>query len=200
MQETIVIYKIMAVIEGLSRRDGVDQRSDFDGCQLPCVAKIGLSEAKDPLTSVRLYLKRSLAYPWNNYIKRWIKRIYYLYVRYTKRPQNQIVAKNFIHVPALKKGDKVRVRSLEEISTTLDPFNELKGCAFLIQMNQYCGTEQRVFKVMDRFLDERDYKVKKTRGLILLENNFCNGTPVFGACDRSCFLFWREEWLEKIDN
>jgi hypothetical protein len=64
-------------------------------------------------------------------------------------------------------------------------------------MYQYCGTQQRVRKSMQRFLDERDYKVKKVRGVILLENVICNGTAAFGACDRCCFLFWREEWLEK---
>ncbi len=26
----------------------------------------------------------------------------------------------------------------------------------------------------------------------------CNGTPTFGPCDRCCFLFWREEWLERV--
>jgi len=82
--------------------------------------------------------------------------------------------------------------------STLDPFNELKGCSFPSQMYQYCGTEQKVFRVMKYFMDERDYRMKKTRGIILLENIFCNGTAVFGDCDRCCFLFWREEWLEKI--
>lgn len=96
-------------------------------------------------------------------------------------------------------GDWVRVRSWEEIQPMLDPFKETRGCAFLEDMRKYCGTKQRVFKSMERFLDERDYKVKKVRGVILLENVICGGVPAFGRCDRSCFLFWREEWLEKID-
>jgi hypothetical protein len=90
------------------------------------------------------------------------------------------------------------VRALDEIKETLDPFGELKGCSFLEEMSKYCGTEQKVFRVMRLFMDERDYKMKKTRGIILLENIFCNGTAAFGQCDRSCFLFWREEWLQKI--
>jgi len=28
---------------------------------------------------------------------------------------------------------------------------------------------------------------------------YCQGTPDLGRCDRSCFYFWREEWLEKLD-
>jgi hypothetical protein len=26
------------------------------------------------------------------------------------------------------------------------------------------------------------------------------GTPDYGRCDRACFYFWREEWLEKLDS
>jgi hypothetical protein len=99
----------------------------------------------------------------------------------------------------LNAGDWVHVRSRAEIQAMLDPFKETKGCAFLEDMYKYCDTKQRVFKSMERFLDERDYKVKKVHGVILLENVICSGTPAFGRCDRSCFLFWREEWLEKIE-
>jgi hypothetical protein len=52
---------------------------------------------------------------------------------------------------------------------------------------------------MERFLDERDYKVKKAKGIVLLKDVICHGTPVFGRCDRCCHLFWRVEWLEKIE-
>ncbi len=101
-----------------------------------------------------------------------------------------------VHLTA---GDLVRVRSKEEIQATLDSWRELKGCKFITEMGQYCGTQQRVFKSVERFMDERDYKVKKTRGLVLLDGVFCEGTAVQGRCDRSCFFFWREEWLEKLD-
>jgi hypothetical protein len=51
---------------------------------------------------------------------------------------------------------------------------------------------------MEKFLDERDYRVKKCKGIILLEGAICGGTAYFGRCDRACFFFWREEWLEKL--
>lgn len=172
--------------------------TDFEGCQLPCVPKFALTVAHNPSNSVYLNFKRLVAYPWNYYIKKWIKKIYYSFIHLKGSSSYQIAAKSFTPETILKTGDLVRVRSIEEISRTLDPFRELKGCSFLHEMHQYCGTEQKVFRSMHHFLDERDYKLKKTRGLILLENVFCNGTPVFGKCDRCCFLFWREEWLEKI--
>jgi hypothetical protein len=98
----------------------------------------------------------------------------------------------------IKVGDHVRVRSWQDIEATLNPFKELQGCAFLSEMKQFCDTNQTVLQVMERFLDERDYKVKKVRGIVLLEGILCRGTPVFGRCDRCCHLFWREEWLEKV--
>lgn len=98
----------------------------------------------------------------------------------------------------MQAGDIVRVKSCAEISSTLNNWNQLKGCAFMEEMWPYCGTTQKVLKRVEKFLDERDYLVKKCRGLVILENVMCSGTVDFGACDRSCFFFWREEWLEKM--
>lgn len=177
-----------------------NQVIDFEGCQLPSVSKLHVIPFENPSQSLWISLKRALAYPWNYHIKSWLKRIYRTFMRFMGGTSRQINVNTFKPLSQYKSGDMVKVRSLEEIKITLDPFNELKGCSFLASMHQYCGTEQRIFKSMERFLDERDYKLKRTRGLIILENIFCPGTPVFGPCDRSCFLFWREEWIEKLNN
>jgi hypothetical protein len=66
------------------------------------------------------------------------------------------------------------------------------------EMAEYCGSTRRVLKPMNRFVDERELRVKKSKGIILLEGVMCQGTGGFGSCDRFCFVFWREEWLEKI--
>jgi len=99
----------------------------------------------------------------------------------------------------LKAGDLVRVRSREEIEATLNHWRQLRGCTFMPEMARCCGTTQRVLKPMERFVDERDLRVKRSRGIVLLEGICCQGTADFGRCDRSCLLFWREEWLEKSD-
>ena len=102
-------------------------------------------------------------------------------------------------VQELQSGDLVRVRSREEIQATLNKWNQLKGCSFMEEMWPYCNTLQRVEKRIEKFLDERDYLIKKTKGIIILKDVFCQGTKDFGDCDRTCFFFWREEWLEKVD-
>jgi hypothetical protein len=172
--------------------------SNFDGCQLQCVPKFSIGRAQDPERSFIKRIKRFLAVPWNKYVKKWLKQAYYMSIRRSGVSTAQIAASKFAPASPFMDGEIVRVRSREEIRATLDPFNELKGCAFLQKMYPYCDTQQRVFRSMHSFLDERDYKLKKVRGVILLENIMCNGAAAFGQCDRCCFLFWREEWLEKI--
>jgi hypothetical protein len=98
-----------------------------------------------------------------------------------------------------KAGDLVRVRSIKEIRATLNADNWLRGCKFMPEMEQYCGTTQRVFKPVERFINECDYTVRKAKGLVLLENVYCQGLARAGRCDRSCFYFWRVEWLEDLE-
>lgn len=171
--------------------------TNIDGCQLPCVPKFAMGVAKPGKKSFMGYIKIQLALPWNLYVKRWLKQTYFRFAQLQKNNPSQLAAKEFSPAIPFESGDLVWVRSREEIDATLDPFKELKGCAFLQEMYKYCDTQQRVLKSMQRFIDERDYKLKKVHGIILLEGVICNGTPAFGACDRCCFLFWREEWLKK---
>jgi len=172
--------------------------SNFNGCQLSSIPKFAVGPAKPAKRSFIVRIKRMLAVPWNYHVKKWLKRAYYTSLRWQGGSSAQTAAREFALTVPIGNGDYVKVRSAKEINSTLNAFKELKGCAFLPDMYQYCGTEQRVLKSMRQFMDERDYKLKKVHGVILLENVICNGTPTFGACDRCCFLFWREEWLEKI--
>ena len=91
----------------------------------------------------------------------------------------------------------VKIRPREAIEATLDRDRRYRGCTFLPQMAEYCGTTRRVLKSMNRFVDERDLKVKIAGGIILLEGILCKGAGEFGRCDRSCHLLWRKEWLEQ---
>ena len=100
---------------------------------------------------------------------------------------------------SLVAGQTVRVRSRAEIQATLDNWNHLRGCAFMEEMWPYCGTSQRVLKPVRRFVDERDHRLKKARGIVFLEGVHCQGTIDYGRCDRNCNYFWREEWLEKVE-
>ncbi len=98
----------------------------------------------------------------------------------------------------LKAGDHVRVRSKSEIDATLDRRGQLKGCSFLPEMLKYCNTSQEVLKPVERFVDERDLRIRRAKGIVLLDGITCLGTARLGHCDRNCLYFWREDWLERI--
>ena len=68
------------------------------------------------------------------------------------------------------------------------------------EMWTYCGTEQKILKRVEKLLDEHDYLMKKCKGIVILDGVMCQGTKDFGTCDRSCFYFWREEWLENLED
>jgi hypothetical protein len=174
----------------------------LEGCQIPGYQRIQEGNVNDGSRSPIMRFKRTFARPWNYFIKprfrRILKGIFHLQQKIRKSNHSSPATASVTTTAHLKAGDQVWVRSRNEIEATLDPFKELRGCAFLEYMWQYCDTNQRVLKPVERFLDERDYQVKKAKGMVLLEGVLCDGTPVFGRCDRSCHLFWREEWLQKI--
>ncbi len=101
----------------------------------------------------------------------------------------------------LQPGERVRVRPAEEIRKTLDEEGKFRGTLFTRDMWQYCGREMVVFKRVNMFLDERTNKIRKIRNTVLLKDAYCSGERAFGErCDRSCFLFWKEIWLERVED
>jgi hypothetical protein len=98
-----------------------------------------------------------------------------------------------------KPGDRVRVRSREEIKRTMNRLGKTRGCTFLPEMFNHCGKEFKVLKKVEHFFDESTHKMVKCSGILLLEGCYCTGTGTYtGRCDRNCFLFWCDNWLEKI--
>jgi hypothetical protein len=128
-----------------------------------------------------------------NYLLNWVSEVLGKKAAYPDE-----LKKNLLSL-TLKPGDLVRVKPEKEIRRTLNRWNQLRGCGIMEEMFGYCGTTQRVLKCVTRFLDERDYLIKKCSGIVTLEGLICHGTRDFGPCDRCCYYFWREEWLEKIE-
>ena len=172
-------------------------------CQIPCLQHIAEGIAEVPSESVgrrtKLMVRRRISpgreRAFKNYTNNWMNRFCQLTGRSTK-PKAPLPKST---LNGLQAGDWVRVRSLKEIEATINHWNQVKGCGFMPEMAEYCGTTHRILKHMKRFVDERDLLIKKSRGIILLEGVMCRGTAGFGSCDRACFHFWREEWLEKVN-
>jgi hypothetical protein len=174
-------------------------------CQITVLPQISQGYAPVPpesfLRKLRLFARRSLNARQVRLFKTKTDHILKLLKSKVFRRSEAASAEAVITTNKFNPGDTVRVKSREEIQLTLNTWGQLKGCMFMPnEMSKYCGTTQRVFKNLERFLDERDYHVKKAHGIVLLEGTYCQGTTDYGRCDRSCFFFWREEWLEKIED
>lgn len=173
--------------------------SDTD-CQIPCLQAIAVENAEmprqSPVQRLKFFIRRRMTPSQERKFKTksntLINRLLSVFGRPTKPTAPPVVSAH------LEAGDLVRVKSEEEIAATLNHWRQLKGCTFMPEMVRFCGTTHPVLKPLRRFVDERDLRTKKCTGIVLLEGAICQGTAAFGPCDRCCFLFWREEWLEKI--
>jgi hypothetical protein len=101
----------------------------------------------------------------------------------------------------LQPGDLVIVKSIGEISKTLDTAGRNRGLLFDRCMVKYVG---KIFKVdarIERFISPATGKMiltKKHTPLIRLAGLTCDGIANRG-CHRSDYLLWREIWLRKLD-
>jgi hypothetical protein len=107
--------------------------------------------------------------------------------------------------PPLQAGELVRVRAVDEIARTLDADGRCDGMSYLgVVMDRYAGRTFTVRKRIDYFFDERSWKMRRLRDAVILEGAYCEPAIEAGVawagCSRSCFLFWKEAWLERVDS
>src|SRR5262245_23583587 len=104
----------------------------------------------------------------------------------------------------LRRGDRVVVRSPEEILKTLDGDGTLHGLPFMPEMLDWCGrtfsVERRVAKTCvalapsvypNRRFAEDD--------VVVLAGPRCDGSGHDG-CKRSCKILWKEAWLRPVES
>jgi len=96
----------------------------------------------------------------------------------------------------LKPGDMVEVKSLPEILKTLDDKGRFHGLVFTPEMRKHCSRQYRVFKRLELMFDEYHKSQRRVKNTVLLEGVVCGGAGL--GCDRSCFLYWREAWLRRV--
>ena len=97
----------------------------------------------------------------------------------------------------LRPGELVEVKSVDEILATLGPNRKCRGLLWMTGMRKFCGRRYRVLKRVENVLLESNGELRKMRNTVSLEGVMCDGSE-FGACDRSCFHFWRETWLRRV--
>ncbi|MEO0248205.1 MAG: hypothetical protein ABIN58_01430, partial [candidate division WOR-3 bacterium] len=142
-------------------------------CQIPCLRRVAEGLAEVPPESVgrrvKLIIRRRLSPGKERAFKNRTNDLINRFCQLTGRNTKPCAFPGTEKQVPLRAGDLVRVRSRQEIEATLNHWRQLKGCTFMPEMAEYCGTTQRVLKPMQRFVDERDLRVKKSNGIVLLE-------------------------------
>jgi len=100
-------------------------------------------------------------------------------------------------VLSLEPGELVEVKSEREIQETLDSRGTLGGLGFLPTMKHFCGKRFVVLKKVERVYLEETRRTRRLKDTVLLDRVMCDGQDM--GCDRSCFFFWREAWLRRVN-
>jgi hypothetical protein len=102
-------------------------------------------------------------------------------------------------------GDRVIVRSPQEILSTLDADGTLHGLPFMAEMLESCGKSFRVERraektCVDVSLLPSTYPNRRfpENDVVFLDGLRCDGQGHDG-CGRACKIFWKEDWLRPFD-
>jgi hypothetical protein len=99
----------------------------------------------------------------------------------------------------LRVGDQVEVRGAEEILATLDDKGELENLPFMPEMLAFCGQRMTVHKVAHKACDTITRNGMRRMGnAVHLTGARCTGAA-HGGCQTACSLYWREQWLKRVD-
>jgi hypothetical protein len=100
-------------------------------------------------------------------------------------------------------GDRVVVRSPQEILSTLDANGTLDGHPFMPEMLERCGKSYRVHRRVEKTCVETPPPLEPNRrfaknDVVTLEGLRCDGSAHDG-CKRGCRFYWKEAWLRPAD-
>lgn len=103
----------------------------------------------------------------------------------------------------LQPGETVQVKNIEEIMVTLNKWRN-KGLFYDQhgEMLKYCGKKLKVLKRVRKVIDEKSGKLLVLKNeSVILEGAICCGhySPNRLLCPRSIYPFWREIWLNRVD-
>jgi hypothetical protein len=100
----------------------------------------------------------------------------------------------------LRPGDLVRIKSKAEIEATLDNTNRNRGLSFDGEMSNYCGRTARVRGRVNHIIEEATGEMIDIKSdCIILEGVVCTA-DYHRFCTRAIFTYWREVWLEKLED
>jgi hypothetical protein len=102
----------------------------------------------------------------------------------------------------LQPGELVRVKSHEDILRTVNTGSRTRGLWWDAELVPYCGHTFRVLKRVTRVIDEKTGKMLSMKNpCIILDSAICEArySPCRMFCPKGTYAYWREIWLERIE-
>lgn len=104
----------------------------------------------------------------------------------------------------LKSGERVRIKAKNEILETIrEDNNKNRGLSFDQEMVRYCGSVATVHSSVTKIIDEDTGEmVSMKQPCIILDGVVCMAeySQCRLMCPRQLPTFWRELWLERVDD
>ena len=98
----------------------------------------------------------------------------------------------------LHSGEWVEVKSVKNISETLNESAHNRGLYFTPGMAVSCGRRHRVERKIEKIIVDGTGEMRQLRNTVYLEGSMCGCAHVaFGGCPRGEFSYWREIWLQR---
>ncbi len=98
----------------------------------------------------------------------------------------------------LRAGELVEIKSLPEVSETLDRIGRNRGLTFTQDLSVHCGKQVRVERRIDKMIMDGSGEMRELHNTVYLENTLCGCAHVaFGGCGRCEYSYWREIWLRR---
>jgi hypothetical protein len=106
-----------------------------------------------------------------------------------------------IHDESTNNNVIVEILPIEEILPTLDEKRRAGGVRFVRGMEKFAGRKFEILRRVRVAFDGRDFKLKRLKNTLLLKDAVCGGCidGNIEVCDLSCFYYWDERWLKKIE-
>ena len=100
---------------------------------------------------------------------------------------------------ALQPGERVRVKLPDEIAPTMDVNGKNRGLTFEPDMMEFCGDQYEVAFPIKKIILEETGRMIELDNTVALKGVTCQGFCTKN-CPRSNPLYWRESWLERVEN
>jgi len=107
----------------------------------------------------------------------------------------------------LQPGELVRIKPVDQVVATLDTRKRNRGIVVCHEMTRACGEVAEVRYRVSRIIEERSAKMREINHSVTLQNHrgepslcyecLCYGE--IGDCPRGELMYWREIWLERVN-